>query len=127
MNDEDEPVTINLDDVKPSKIDPIDTPPEEFYNQDDSIYIRLQYFKDTDFFKFEVKNELLQHYDPNDVPSKIMSLCAYIRGMVEVAMTNPYSISMIGVKAMNMDEIDEDETLTEEQKSLFKYKTMGNA
>lgn len=116
-----------IDNIKPAKTEALDTPPEEFYNQPDSIYVKLQYFEDTDMFRFEVKNELLSKFDKENVPPKIMSLCAYIRGMVELALAEPHLTASIGIKAMNAEVDNAPDGLSDEQKDLFNTTPAGNA
>lgn len=135
LEDDDIARELNIEDVEPKASKPIDSTPEEFYNRDDSFYIRLQYFEENEHFKFEVKNPIMNKYEKNeDVPQYLWSLCAFIRGIVEVAMSNPQMLTHLGVKAINADasrEVLEEqvdtEGLTEGQIALLHSSAKGNA
>lgn len=117
------------EDIETQHTKPIDTPPEEFYNQPDSIYVRLQYFEDTDRFRLEVKNEILAKYSTEEeLPAHIMALCAFVRGMLEVSINRASLVTSVGVQAINAENmILARDGMSPEQKILLDTETKGSA
>lgn len=99
-----------------------DSPNTEFYNQSDSIYIRLQYFEDTDMFRFEVKQPIINKYrEDEELPRNIMSLLSLVRGMLEITLQRPQVVATIGSKAINNEIAEQEmEGMSEEQRDLLR-------
>jgi hypothetical protein len=103
--------------------------PKEFYGQGDSVYIKVTYIEDKDAFKFDVKNEIIeQHYGDTDIlPPPMVSLSAFIRGMLECALSAPHQMYSIGVRAINADLVSNMSDLTDEQRKLLMGNVEGSA
>lgn len=126
MNDIDDNDIRELDEIETNKTRPVDSDPKTFYNQDDSIYVRLQFFRNEDVFRFEVKNELLATYDVDRVPHSVISISNYVRGMVEFAMAFPAQCRYLGERAVNNEIINNDTSLSVDEKDLLNH-PVGNA
>ena len=114
---------------EPFKVEPREFTPEEFYGNEDSVYIRVKYFKETDAFKFDVKSEIIeQNYKEDEpLPQSIVSLTAFVRGMLEFALHYPHQMYRVGNQAMQADMIANMGDLTDEQKKLLMGNTEGSA
>lgn len=107
---------------------PVDTSAEEFYAQTDSCYVRIQLNPDTNAFRFEVRNEILQSVeDLSEIPQNVETLALFVRGMLAVAMNNPAEMYQIGIKARNYDIINADEELNDDEKELLSGEPAGTA
>lgn len=99
---------------------PLETKTEDFYNQADSVYLRIKYVPEVRGYKFEVWNQLFQSLqnieDLNDDHRMMMTLA---RGLAEIIMINPQQVYDVGQIAQNRDFIHHNDGLTDEQKKLF--------
>lgn len=97
----------------------------EFYEQPDSIYIRLQYIEDKDAFKFTICNQLaLSGIEPTN---SLMIMDALARGAIETLITNPKSLYALGVVDQMRQEVLTSKDYTDDQKKLFDMEPKGNA
>ena len=125
MDDDDKDIT-----VEPKLTTPMELPPEEFYNNPDSIYVRVKWDDSEKGFAITVRNELWYKYeeDPSKIPDELVKLSAYVRGMIELGLAFPTRAYAIGVEAVNQDTIfRETEGMSEEQKELLRGEMKGNA
>ena len=125
VEDQDDPTHIST-----QKSRPIVAPPEEFYGQPDSIYIRVQWNPDISggAFSFLVRNELIHNLkDDEELPEEVAKLGAFVRGMLEMAMAFPSKCFEVGCSAQNAEIIAETDGLTEEQKDLLMGQPKGSA
>ncbi len=110
------------------KVEARELKPEDFYGQADCCYVRLKYNAEIDAFKFEVKNELLEKYEANAViPKGILSVAAFVRGMLEFALAYPHQMYRVGMTAMNADMMDNMGDMSAEQKALLMGDMEGSA
>ncbi len=74
--------------------------PEEFYNDKNSVYVRLTYIKETDSYTVMMNNEIdLENADENAI--KIALIC---RGLLELVKQEPSAVFEIGYKAAIKDQ-----------------------
>lgn len=107
-----------------------DVSPELFYGDKESCYIRVQYVKDVDGFRFQVRNELINDVENlEDAPKEGMIISAFVRGMLGVAINNSAEIYQIGRRMQEHDKvIAEIETIKDEShRSLMLGEAKGNA
>ena len=102
--------------------------PEEYYNQPDCAYIRLQYIPEGEGIKFQVRNEMFYAHTPETLPEGMVKLATFLRGMLETALVYPYNVYQMGQEAQQLDMIDQQTTdMAKDQRDLLKGEPMGNA
>lgn len=115
--------------VETTRVKPLDTSKEEFYDQSDSAYVRVKYIKEEDGFKFEIRNELYHNttsYD--DLTEGAKALGTLVRGMTEMAIQYPSDVYRIGLQAQNKDFLDiTGESMPKEHANLLKGDPKGSA
>jgi len=116
--------------VKTQHTEPMEIPPEEFYGNPNSIYIRVLWSDEEKGFAITVRNELWYKYeqDPTQIPDELVRLSAFVRGMIELGLTYPSNAYTIGTYAINNDLIQrETEGMSDLQKTLLRGEPFGNA
>lgn len=100
-----------------NRMKPLDETPEQFYNQTDSAYLRIQYVPEVKGFKFTVRNESYHSLsDASQVDEGLAALSTLIRGLAEVGLNNTGDVYQIGLQAqredymlLNTEEIENEE------------------
>ncbi len=99
---------------------------DNFYNDPNSIYIKLTYCPKINSFKFEVKNCLIEQFTPETVPEHVLGLTNLVKGMVAVSIDNAGEMRRIGETIYNA-EILENTDMEEKHKNLLRGNMKGNA
>ena len=99
---------------------PLETKPEEFYNQPDSVYLRIQYVPNVRGYKFEVWNQLYHSLaDINDLQDDHKMMMTLARGLAEIVMSDPQTVYNVGSNAQNRDFIHHNPELSDDEKKMF--------
>lgn len=76
---------------------------EDFFDQTDSLYVRIFYVKEEDGFKFQLWNNMDESLTWGEEKAGDAALNLG-RGMLEITFTNPGEVSSIGARAIMLDE-----------------------
>lgn len=125
-------ITGDQDDETPivtQRSTPIENNPEAFYNQTDSVYIRVKWNENVKGFSFSVRNELFMNAISNqlEIDDNVSNLGAFVRGLIELGMAFPSKCYTVGLQALNQDAIANSKGLSDAQKDLLSGEPQGHA
>src|SRR5690348_4433279 len=90
--------------------------PEEFYNNKDSIYLRLTYDKDQGGYKVLIYNAMeVDRIQENEIKMAIL-----VRGLAELALEYPSEVFQTGYAVSMRDQVDLNTDLSESEKDLLR-------
>lgn len=105
------------------KLAHLDITAEEFYNNTDSIYIRLTHLPSEHGFKVAMFNQI----DVKAVNDELIFMATLARGLCEAVLTYPSDMFELGKAAQDKDIEEIKEHMTPEQRELMDIETKGNA
>src|SRR6476620_1180430 len=93
-----------------------DLAPEDFYNHNNSVYLRLTYIPENEGYKVMIFNAM----DVGNLNENQIKLAILARGLSEMALEYPTEVFQAGYEASMRDSIDLSPNLSDDEKELMK-------
>jgi hypothetical protein len=90
-----------------------------FYNDKDSIYIRVTYMPEYGGYRVTMFNEITAEEGSEHIDN-VVKLFVLARGLAEIALVDPQYAFEVGYNVQASDAIDLAEGLTDDEKELLK-------